>query len=223
MFGKLVNNRVISTILLACALAVPVHAATWQGKIDESGARIRSGDYDGASKELDRIISEMVEQLGGGEADNQLFATALTYKAMAAGGQGSVDEALWDWYVAQDISPAVAKFDFTGFGTAGDLLKYHPMAAADAVTGGAPSQVLQRVVPKFPTGASRFGIFGDLIVQVVVDPSGAPTLPRIIHPLPAATLSFVALDALRQWRFQPATHNGQPVASVFNLTVHYKL
>src|SRR5207247_1545334 len=129
------------------------------------------------------------------------------------------------WYIAQQIHPPIARNEMVAFGAPGEFLKRHALSSADAIVpGGAlPLRVLRQVMPKFPAGASRFGIAGDLVVQVIIDKNGLPTFPRIVRGLPAPTLSFVALEALKRWRFQPATRNGQPVSAPFGLQVHYKL
>ena len=44
----------------------------------------------------------------------------------------------------------------------------------------------------------------------------------VLKELPAG-LSDSALDAVRQWTFQPATLHGEPVEVIFNLTVNFKL
>jgi len=214
------------TLVVAAALVVIGVASAasnpWEQQFDESMANLQAGRYAASSQIIDRAISEMVERLGTGQSESQLLATALTHKALASAGQGNVDDALWYWAVAQQISPAVLKTDLSPFGAAGEYLSRHPVTDIDT-DGSSSVKVVKQVMPKFPAGASRFGIEGNLIVQVTVDPNGQPKFPKIVHPLPAPTLSFVALEALHHWRFEPAKKNGEPVPGVFNLTVRYKL
>ena len=116
----------------------------------------------------------MVEQLGSGGADDEMLATALTHKALASAGLGKVDDALWYWYIAQAIYPAAAKLDMSSFGAPGEFLKRHPVSRAEPATRGkvTPAHVIKQVLPKFPAGASRFGIAGDLVVRAVSDTQG---------------------------------------------------
>jgi TonB family protein len=210
---------------LSTASAGTSSADYWRGEVNQSAATLRSGNYANSLKAADRVLSAMVEQLGAGGADDTMLATALMHKALANAGLGKINEALWYWYIAQEISPAVAKSDLSAFGAPGEFLKRHPFTDADSSPGGrvTPARIVKQVLPKFPPGASRFGISGDLVVQIVIDKNGQPTLPRIVHALPAPTLSFVALEALKHWQFEPARQNGEPVSIVFDLTVHYKL
>ena len=197
----------------------------WRNEISQSAATLRSGNYANSLKIADQVLSAMVDRLGAGGADDTTLATALTHKALANAGLGKINEALWYWYIAQEISPAAAKSDLSTFGAPGEFLKRHPLTDSDASPSGrvTPARIVKQVMPKFPPGASRFGIGGDLVVQIVIDKNGQPTLPRIVHALPAPTLSFVALEALKHWQFEPARQNGEPVPIVFDLTVHYKL
>ena len=55
-----------------------------------------------------------------------------------------------------------------------------------------------------------------------IDKTGAVRDVHVLKPLPNG-LSEAAADAVRQWRFQPATRRGQPVGVLFNLTVNFKL
>ena len=183
---------------------------------------LHKSDYDGSLKIADRVVSEMVQKLG---SQDELFATALTHKAIANAGLGNVNDALWYWYIAQEISPAGAKADLSEFGAPGEFLKRHPFSNAEMpVRGGVtPARVLKQVLPKFPAGASRFGVGGDLVVQIIIDRNGQPTLPRIVRALPHPRFPLSALEALRHWQFEPGRSNGQPISMPFDLTVHYKL
>jgi TonB family protein len=224
-FGK--HALAISLISIACvgtASAATLSAETWRKAVNENAANLKKGDYTTSLTASDRVLAEMVKFLGAGGSEDEMLATVLTQKALAQAGLGNINEALWYWYIAQEISPAAAKSDLSGFGAPGEFLKRHPFVIADSNPGPrtTPAKVLKQVVPNFPSGASHFGA-GDLVVHVVIDSNGAPTLPHIVHPLPAPTLSFVALEALKRWQFEPAKQNGQPVSFPFNLTVHYKL
>ena len=212
----------IILLLLFGAFSTTVFAENWRTDINQSAIMLHKSDYDGSLKIADRVVSEMVQKLG---TQDELFATALTHKAIANAGLGNVNDALWYWYIAQEISPAGAKTDLSEFGAPGEFLKRHPFSNAEMpVRGGVtPARVVKQVLPKFPAGASRFGVAGDLVVQIIIDRNGQPTLPRIVRALPAPTLSFVALEALRHWQFEPGHSNGQPISMPFDLTVHYKL
>jgi TonB family protein len=230
MFSKYKNVTralAVSLVSIACiasASAATLSPETWRKAVNENAANLKKGDYANSLTASDRVLAEMVKYLGAGTSEDEMLATVLTQKALAQAGLGNISEALWYWYIAQEISPAAAKSDLSGFGAPGEYLKRHPFTIADSNPGPktTPAKVLKQVVPNFPSGASRFGA-GDLIVHIIIDKNGSPTLPHIVHPLPAPTLSFVALEALKHWQFAPARQNGESVSFPFNLTVHYKL
>jgi TonB family protein len=196
----------------------------WNGWMAESASHLKSGDHKAALKLADRTIREMIDQLGPGDASTELFGTVLTYKALAHAGLGEEEEAVWYWQTVVSLYPKVAEANLSMFGEPGEFLKSNitpePLPAPE---GEFVAPVLRkRVKPKFPHGAHYFGVSGELVVQVVVTPDGRVQAPAIVQPLPAPTLSYVALEALRRWRFDPAKAGGTPVPFTFTLTINYK-
>src|SRR5262249_38150710 len=132
MFRKFVLVTAAALVILGVANAAP---NPWEKQIDESGQNLQASRYAASEHIIDRTIADMVERLGGGQ--NELFATALTHKALATAGSGNVDDALWYWYVAQQISPAVAKTDLSSFGAPGEYLARHPLTQTEFEAGSA--------------------------------------------------------------------------------------
>jgi len=82
--------------------------------------------------------------------------------------------------------------------------------------------VLSRVEPHYPEAARADRISGIVIMEVLIDESGVVKDALILKDLPYG-MGHSALEAVRQWRFAPATRNGEPVDVLFNLTVNFKL
>lgn len=82
--------------------------------------------------------------------------------------------------------------------------------------------VLQRVEPVYPEVARKARVSGIVILEAVIDRTGAVKDVRVLEGLPFG-LDEAAVDAVKQWRFAPATLNGQPVDVLFNLTVSFKI
>jgi TonB family protein len=96
-------------------------------------------------------------------------------------------------------------------------------AAAPLRVGGdvkAPT-IISRVDPVYPPVARKARISGIVIVEVVIDRNGDVGDVKVLKPLPFG-LDQAAVDAVKQWKFSPATLNGQPVDVIFNLTVNFK-
>jgi TonB family protein len=89
--------------------------------------------------------------------------------------------------------------------------------------GGDVSQptVLRRVEPEYPEEARAASISGGVAICVEVRPDGIAHNIRVTRGL-ASVLNQSAIDAIRQWRFQPATKNGQPVTVEANIELTFR-
>ena len=61
-----------------------------------------------------------------------------------------------------------------------------------------------------------------MIVQAIIDKQGAVTNVKVLKGLPMG-LSEQAVEAIKKWKFKPATLNGKPVDVYYNLTVNFRL
>jgi len=82
--------------------------------------------------------------------------------------------------------------------------------------------VLKHVNPVYPELARRNKVSGHVVMEVVIDHTGALKDLKVIKPLPDG-LSEAAVDAVRQWTFAPGTRDGKPVDVIFNLTINFRL
>ena len=78
------------------------------------------------------------------------------------------------------------------------------------------------VEPRYTEMARKTRIQGAVIVQMTVDERGAVADVKVLKGLPMG-LTEEVVKVVRQWRFEPATLNGKPVAVFYNLTVHMSL
>lgn len=221
--------------------AAPLGSA-WDDAITQAEREILDGDFGAARKRMIRTADDMVQHLGPGKGGEILFALVSLYRALAEAGLGNRDDALWYWHVALAFNPLLLDFALDRFGEPGRYLLDHPplylggelpggdtlekkaeAEPADAAAAITPPRSKRRPRPNFPTGARYFGITGALIVQVVITEEGEVIQPRVFVPLPAATLSWAALEALHRWRFEPARMSGRPIKAYYNLTVNYRL
>lgn len=222
--------RSLGTLLVVTLLTTAASADTkevldrWNGWMAESAAHLKSGEHKAALRLANRTIKEMIDQLGPGDASTEMFGTVLTYKALAHAGLRQEAEAAWYWQTVVGLYPKVAEADLSVFGEAGEFLKNSPPRPELAKPEGdfITPVLRKRIKPKFPHGAHYFGVTGEIVVQVVIAPDGTVQSPEIVQPLPAPTLSYVALEALRRWRFEPARAAGTAVPYLFTLTINYK-
>ena len=102
----------------------------------------------------------------------------------------------------------------TGGGTGGGV--YQPGAGID------PPTLIREVRPTYTDEARRRGIEGDVILDIVVRADGTVGSVRVTRSL-GAGLDQRAIDAVRQWRFNPARRHGTPVDVAVEVAVEFKL
>lgn len=78
--------------------------------------------------------------------------------------------------------------------------------------------------PRYPKLARKAGVAGNVILEAVIQTDGAVGELRVLRE-PGANLGFddAAIEAVRQWRYQPAKQNGKPVAVYFTIVLEFIL
>ncbi len=82
-------------------------------------------------------------------------------------------------------------------------------------------RLLLRAEPNYPLLARQAKLSGDVVIDAVIDPQGNVVEMHVLsgHPL----LIPAAMDALRHWKYEPTTVNGQPVAVQLTVTISFRL
>lgn len=85
----------------------------------------------------------------------------------------------------------------------------------------AMSTITRLVVPTYPKEATEMRLQGSAVVGVTIGKNGEVADVKQIsaHPL----IARAAVDAIRQWRFEPYKVNGEPVDVFAKLTVLFLL
>ncbi len=78
------------------------------------------------------------------------------------------------------------------------------------------------VDPEFTDQARGAKLQGTVVVHVIVGPDGRAHYIRVVQHL-GMGLDEKALEAIRQWKFQPAMKDGQAVAVAVNIEVTFRL
>jgi len=76
--------------------------------------------------------------------------------------------------------------------------------------------------PQYTEIARKARISGVVIVEAIIDKGGNVTNVKVLKGLPMG-LDQAAADAVKKWKFEPATLNGKPVSVIYNLTVNFQL
>lgn len=97
-----------------------------------------------------------------------------------------------------------------------------PPPVETATVGRAePARPIQQVSPRVPQSTIRVRAEGTVVVEVTIDPRGNVSDARIVKPV-FPSYDAAALRAAKQWKFQPATINGEPVESRMTLQFAFK-
>jgi TonB family protein len=82
-----------------------------------------------------------------------------------------------------------------------------------------PAKLLKAVQPIYPPDAMRSYITGDVRIEAEVDKQGRIGAMKIL--LGPKQFRQVAMDALKQYEYAPATQGGRPVASKVTVTIKF--
>jgi TonB family protein len=86
--------------------------------------------------------------------------------------------------------------------------------------GVSPPQIIHRVEPRYPFNASAANPDDAVVLDAVILEDGTPKIVRVIQSRDWE-LDEIAINALKQWKFSPATIDGQPVKVRMNIAVHF--
>ena len=94
-------------------------------------------------------------------------------------------------------------------------------AGQPAARDRAERSVIHRVEPQYPAEARVHHIQGPVVLDIQVLPDGAVGSVAVVSGDPLLTQS--AIDAVKQWRYQPKSVNGQAIESQTRITVQFTL
>jgi periplasmic protein TonB len=106
----------------------------------------------------------------------------------------------------------------------GGLAGAHPDGpAAPIVIGGdvKPAQLLKSVPPVYPQMARTQRVAGSVRIDALIDATGKVTTMKVLSG--PVLLHQAAMDAVRQWKYQPAQLDGNPTSMHLTVTVQFRL
>ena len=88
------------------------------------------------------------------------------------------------------------------------------------VVGGAkPPKLIKMVEPVYPEEAEKAGIEGIVILELKVDTHGRVKDVKVLRSIPE--LDQAAIDAVKQWIYEPPTVDGKPLENTLTVTVRF--
>jgi TonB family protein len=83
-------------------------------------------------------------------------------------------------------------------------------------------KLIEQKKPDYPEGARMRGIEGAVLLEAVISMEGIPLNWKVLSS-PDPDLSQSAIDAVRQWRYEPTLLNGEPIEVVTTISVRFRL
>jgi TonB family protein len=93
-----------------------------------------------------------------------------------------------------------------------------PLAVGGDVT---PAKMISSVQPVYSSLARTQHVSGDVKIDALIDANGRVTSMKVISG--PTLLHQAATDALRQWKYKPATLDGKPVPMHLTVTLQFRL
>ena len=82
-----------------------------------------------------------------------------------------------------------------------------------------PPIKIKEVPPVYPAIAQSARVQGDVVIEATIDEEGKVADARVVKSVPL--LDQAALDAVRQWQYQPSLLNGVPTPVVTTVTIKF--
>jgi periplasmic protein TonB len=97
-----------------------------------------------------------------------------------------------------------------------------PLPAAPVRVGGQlkPPRLVHSVVPQYPDIARSANIQGTVVIDTVIDKLGRVVNMKVVSG--PVLLRQAALDALKQWRYEPSKLDGQPTTVQMTVSIQFK-
>ncbi len=84
------------------------------------------------------------------------------------------------------------------------------------------TKLVRQVKPEYPERARAKGIQGIAMLEAVISMEGVPLSLHVVES-PDPALAEAAMEAVKQWRYEPTRLNGEPVEVVTEIAVRFKL
>lgn len=84
-----------------------------------------------------------------------------------------------------------------------------------------PARLLSSTPPTYPALAKTQHISGDVSIDALIDANGKVTTMKVLSG--PTLLRQAAMDAVRQWKYQPAALDGKTVSMHLTVTVQFRM
>jgi hypothetical protein len=173
--------------------------------------------YADARKASIKLTNRMFDRLGANADSSKVLAQTLALRAAAEDGLGNVDDTNWYRQVAKELDPQVVRRPMTT-PVPEPIARLH-LGLPPVDSKVEPPQRTRKRDPERPAIVNALGV-AVAELEVAIDVDGMVKQPHIIRS-PAPSVSYAALEAVKQWRFRPGKLEGKPFPVDFRLTITF--
>jgi TonB family protein len=211
------------TFIALFLIAVPLFADIvddWRRDQAAIETMLQHKQYADARKASIKLTNRMFDRLGTDAESSEMLAQTVALRAAAEDGLGNIDDTNWYRQVAKVLDPQVVLPPMTT--PLPEPLDVHHVneRSPDAPSAKTePPESTRKRMPERPAIVNALGK-AIAVVEVVIDVDGVVRQPRIVSS-PAPSVSYAALEAIRQWRFRPGRITEKPVPVLFHMTFSF--
>jgi hypothetical protein len=215
-------------VLLLLAGGAQAQAPKWNRKVAEIEAALHRRDWEGAREASAVTIKDLIRRAPFEPTTLDLGARILVFQAIAEANLGAISDAVWHWQAAANFLGDLEALDLSAFGVAEEVLT----ETSTSPRGGRPPssdeaadyrqvQVLKSVKPELPRKVRDLYPSGFVEVAIEVDLEGRARNPEVTNVGAVDAMVLPALEALKDWRFLPASRNEERIRVRYELRIRY--
>ena len=97
------------------------------------------------------------------------------------------------------------------------------MSQVSGIGGVTTPQIIRQALPHYTDDAIKARVEGVVVLQIVVKRDGSVDAPRILRALGFGLDEEAIRCVSREWKFKPASRNGQPVDVYAVIEITFRL
>jgi periplasmic protein TonB len=121
----------------------------------------------------------------------------------------------------QDPGPLTGTGSREGLGGGFEIINIDPPARPPVIVG--PQFTGRNAQPPYPPGMQRMNIEGAVTVRVLVGTDGRPVRIEMVRTDQDAFFAATREWGMKNWRFKPATRDGEPFQEWRTMTVRFEM
>jgi TonB family protein len=213
-----IRLNVVAPLMLTVAVAACSSPPT--AEMDAARASLATATSAGADKYASESLkaAEAAQAALDAELKTQEANWVKSYdraRELAVATKAAADKAATDAVGGRERAAATAARDKAAAAARAKLTR------APVRVGGQikPPVKIKDVTPVYPAIAQSARVQGEVVIEATVGEDGQVVDARVVKSIPL--LDQAALDAVRQWQYQPSLLNGVPTPVVISVTVNF--